>query len=117
MATLLPARSDTDLVSGRAMRTATRWSVSIGDEAAVFSVSVFFAFCSGAGTAVAALTCSWIVLVLRPLFDPAAECESPMVARSVSDWAAGRRVATFARGIWLEFGTSSIAARVRAAGF
>ena len=39
IAMFLLARSDTDLMSGRAIRRATRWSVLFGDAAAVFSAS------------------------------------------------------------------------------
>jgi hypothetical protein len=58
IAMLLPARSDTDLISGRAMATATRWSVSFSDAVAVFSVSIFFALRSGAGITVAGVACA-----------------------------------------------------------
>src|SRR5260370_4959481 len=83
----LLARSDTDLVRRRAMRSTTRLLVLFGDADAIFSASlratvsersersVLFDFCSGAGaivaavtrsaSAVAAATCSCIVLVLE----------------------------------------------------
>src|SRR5216684_2242759 len=59
IATFLLVRSDTDLISWRAMRRATRRYVLFGDADAAAAVT-----CSA--TAVAAVTCSCIVLVLEP---------------------------------------------------
>src|SRR5258708_8532857 len=64
IAMFLLAKSETDLISGRAIRRATRGSVSFGGAAAVFSA--VFAFCSGAATAVAAVTCSPSALAAAP---------------------------------------------------
>src|SRR5260370_41508491 len=53
---VLPVRSDTDLISGRAMRRATSRSVLFDDVGAVPSESVgfeLFAFCSRTGSVVA----------------------------------------------------------------
>src|SRR5713101_7291909 len=130
----LLARSDTDLISRRAMRSATRLLVLFGDADAIFSASlratvsersersVLFDFCSGAGaivaavtcsaSAVAAATCSCIVLVLEL---------AAALAGGVSDLAvalsAGCNAATLALGISRGIGTACFAMRACAAGF
>lgn len=80
MAMVFPVRSDTDLISGRANRRAISRSVLFGGVGVFFSASVaigLFAIGSRAGfivavvsnsaTAVAANTCSCVVLVLEPV--------------------------------------------------
>jgi hypothetical protein len=99
IAIVLPARSDTDLMSGRTIRTATRRSVSSADADAVLSVlpsacerlelSLRLALVSGAGVVLAAVTrsastlaaaaCASIILV-SALAVPAAGCGSPTLA-------------------------------------
>src|SRR5437879_3067195 len=84
IAIVLPVRSETDLMSGRAIRTATRRSVSLTEADALLSalpranvsgrpdLSLPFAFASGvaavdvkrSASIVAAITCASMVLVL-----------------------------------------------------
>src|SRR3981189_305381 len=102
MAMVLLVRSDTDLISGRAMRRATSRSVLFDDVGAVPSESVgfeLFAFCcrtgsvvavvSSSATAVAANTCSCVVLVLEPTATAPMGRGSAMLARVVSGPGAG----------------------------
>src|ERR1700730_4274122 len=106
IATSLPFRSDTDLISGRVMRRTTRRSVLFGDADAFLpgwivsersERSVLSALCSGAGTAaaavtcsataVAAVTCSCIVLVPKFAAAPAFGGEAAISAGIVTDLA------------------------------
>ena len=104
IAIVSPVRSGTDLMFGRAIRRATRRSVSLAE--AGFSVlpranvsgrlelSRFFALIPGAGATVAtvirsasaraAATCASIILVLK-LVRPTVGCGSAMFARAVLD--------------------------------
>src|SRR6266478_5313056 len=132
----LLARSDTDLISRRAMRSATRLLLLFGDADAIFSASlratvsersersVLFDFCSGAGaivaavtcsaSAVAAATCSCIVLVLELAAALALSGGASDLAAALS---AGCNAATLALGISRGIGTACFAMRAGAAGF
>ncbi len=88
IAMFLLARSETDLISGRAIRRATRRSVSFGGATAVFSA--VFAFGSGAATAAAAVTCSASAVA-------AATCSRIVLALELAAATpAGRESGTFA---------------------
>src|SRR5882724_1188215 len=125
IATSLPVRSDTDLISGRAMRTATRLSVLLVGTDAVCSVSLGWTasarpevsalFASGCGTgaalaivacsasAVAAATCSCTVLAAEMAASPPGEDETATLAPAAPETAAvlpaGGGSAIFAGGI------------------
>src|ERR1700681_3275741 len=112
-AMFLWVRSDTDLISGRATRMATRWSLLSGDADAAFSAtrgntasawwewSVPFAFCPGPSAAVAAVARSWIVLELE----------------TAASLLKGRESAICACRISLELGAACFAVRARVADF
>src|SRR5258705_318449 len=113
----LPVRADIDLISGRAMRSATRLSILFGEETSAL-------LGSGAGTAVAtvtcsastvaAATCSCIVLVLELAAAPALSGWASELAAALSG---GCDAATLARGISGGIGTACFAMRACAAGF
>src|ERR1700738_300167 len=121
----LLVRSDTDLMSGRAMRSATRLLALFGGADAVFSESlsgtvsgpsersVLFDVCCGAGaivaavtcsaSAVAAATCSCIVLVLELAAALALSGGASDLAAALS---AGCNAAILALGISRGIGTT-----------
>jgi hypothetical protein len=97
-ATSLPARSDTDLISGRAIKSATRWSVlSLGTGAVSMrpETSALFASCCCreaavaivrcSARAVAAATCSCIVLASDVTAAPPVGSEAATLTRAGSD--------------------------------